>query len=118
MRSQLEEIYLFARAKSASSLLPRSTARIERGFGGLLAAPHRFELLVHHVADLHEIADAQPFGALGRRLEIELLHRHVASGEFFIESLRASMLIGRLGNRHVARLHVPLRLHIGAGQVA
>jgi hypothetical protein len=32
--------------------------RIERGFCGLLAAPHRFELLIHRVADLYEIADA------------------------------------------------------------
>src|SRR5215831_19269220 len=56
---------------------------------GLLPGPDRLELLVHDVADLHEIADAQTLRVVGRRFEVELLHRRVAPGELVVEALRA-----------------------------
>src|SRR5262245_12305053 len=80
---------------------------VERLLRGLLPGPHRLELLVHDVADLHEVADAQALRVVGRRLEVELLDRHVAPGELIVEALRARERVGRLGDGHVAGLHVP-----------
>ena len=110
--------YLLARAKSASSLLPRSTAASSACFAVFWPA---------HTASSSSSITSRIWTKLPMRrplelsvggLQIELLHRHVAPGELFVEALRARMLIGRLGDRHVAGLHVPLRLHIRAGQVA
>src|SRR5262245_29507706 len=66
---------------------------VERLLRRLLSCPYRLELLVHDVADLDEVADAQALRVVGRRLEVELLDRHVAPGELVVEALRARALI-------------------------
>ena len=87
-RGGLPAIVLLVRAlEVGKQLVAALDRRVERLLRRLLAGPHRLELLVDHVADLDEIADAQALGIVGRRLEVELLDRDVAPGELLVEAL-------------------------------
>src|SRR3954471_2558767 len=77
---------LVRRFELAQQLVAALDRLVERGLGVLLAGPHRFQLLVDDVADLHEVADAQALGVVGRRIERELLHRDVATRELLVEA--------------------------------
>ena len=96
------------RARRPRRALPARTCR----------RPDRFELLVDDVADLDEAAEAQALGVLGRRLRGHLLDGHVRARVRVVEALRLGQLVGGGGDRQVAGELVPVRLHLGRGQVA
>src|SRR5690242_7722737 len=88
-------------------------AIVERLLRGLLPAPHRLELLVDDVANLHEVAEAQPLRVGRRRLVRELLDRDVEARTLGVEALLLREIVSRRRDRHVARVLVPLLLHFG-----
>src|SRR5438034_2055897 len=97
---------LVGRFEFAQQLVAALHRLVERGLGVLLARPYRFELLVDDVADLHEVADAQALGVVGRRIERQLLDRDVAARELLVEAFLLRQLGGGGGDRHVAGLLV------------
>src|SRR5678815_1889222 len=57
---------------------------VERGFRFLATGEHRLHLLFDHLAALHEVAEAQALGVLGRGLEVELPHRDIGARVLFV----------------------------------
>ncbi len=108
----------FAASNLRSSSLPRETAASSPFLRGLVAGPDRLELLVDDVADLDEAAEPQPLGVLRRRLPGHLDDRHVRARVRVVEALRLGELGGGGGDREVTGELVPVRLHLGRGQVA
>ncbi len=104
------------RSNWRSIWLPRLTASSSACLADLLARQRRLDLLGPHVAQLHHVAEPQPARVLGRLLVGELEQRRLEVRELLVVARRLGLLVGRLGDRQVARLLVQLHLAVGVGQ--
>src|SRR5215472_12373837 len=82
----------------------------------LLAGEGRFEVLGDDVADLHQIAETQPAGILGRRFCRHLDDRDLATRVLLVEPGRLRRRIGRLGDWQVTGHLVQFLLQRGLRQ--
>src|SRR5258706_8854120 len=89
---------------------------IERLLRGLLARENGLHFLLDHLAPLHEVAEAQALRVGGRRLLREHLDRDFGPGVLVVEAGLLRHLVGRIGDRHVARARVPIHLDLRARQ--
>src|SRR4030095_15215661 len=86
----------------AEEVVAAGHERVQGLLRRLLAGPHGLRLLVHHVPDLYEVAEADPLGVLGGRLVVHLADRRVGPGVLLVEPLLLRKLVGRQGDREVA----------------
>src|SRR6185436_429562 len=90
---------------------------VERGFGFLAAGEHRLHLLLDHLAALHEVAEAQALGVLGRRLVGELLDGRLGARIALVVAGLARHLVRGEGDRHIAGAGMELHLHFRLREV-
>src|SRR5688572_24726452 len=67
---------LVRRLELAQDLVAALDRVVQRYLCRLVAREHSFQLLLDHLAPLHEVAEAQPLGVRSRLLVGELLDRH------------------------------------------
>src|SRR6516165_3593815 len=83
---------------------------IERFPGALRAPEGLLQLLLDHVADLYEGAEAQSLRVLGGWIERDLFDGRVGPRVLVVKPLRARQLVSGERNRQVAGVLVPPRL--------
>src|SRR5690349_15958636 len=72
-------LFLYRAREAVDEFVPALHGVVQRLLRGFLVRPHRFELLVDDVADLHEVAEADT-ARIVRRLDDHLLYGNVRAG--------------------------------------
>src|SRR6266404_1563683 len=100
----------------AQQVVAAFDSALERYLGWFLSGEGLLQLLLDDIANLHERAEPQALGVLGRLVERNLPDGGVGSGVAIVIALRARKLVGRARDRQVPGVLVPPRLGLGARQ--
>jgi hypothetical protein len=90
--------------------------RVKRALCVDIARQKALELFVDHTTDLDVVAKPQTLGVGGRCIQRHLQDRGVGTGVGGVVALLGAQVIGGLRDRQVARVLVPLGLHLGRGE--
>src|SRR5258708_7843698 len=97
----------------AQQVVAAFDSALERRLGGFLSGEGLLQLLLNDIANLHERAEPQALGVLGRRVERNLPDGGLGSGVAIVIALRARKLVGLARDRQVPGFFVPPRLGLG-----